>query len=74
MPLTSWEDPPTTFISLLVATVGTSMSAPLVWADSSAGRKPRLSIKLGRERNREGPSPLLVSCSLSDGHRQLFIE
>lgn len=42
----SSEDPPTTFISLLVASVGTSISAPPVWADSSVGRKPRLSIKL----------------------------
>lgn len=38
---------PTTFISLLAARVGSSMSALPVWADSSVGRKPRLSIKLG---------------------------
>ncbi len=45
-PKVSWEDPPTTFISLLLVRVGSSMSAPAVWTDSSAGRKPRLSIKL----------------------------
>lgn len=40
-------DPPTTFISLLVAVVaGTSMPPPAVWTDWSSGRKPRLSIKL----------------------------
>lgn len=46
-PKASWEDPPTTFISLLLDRVGSSMSMPAVWTDSSAGRKPRLSIKLG---------------------------
>lgn len=40
------DDPPTTFLSLLVFGLGSSKSTPLALAGSSAGRKPRLSIKL----------------------------